>query len=69
LYHVTHKVIDDTTKKVLCARIKVFLDGDELEISDCLDSETSMYDSPQGVEAYIHIKSEKPIVYVSLAKI
>jgi len=41
-YYVTHKVIDDTTKKVLCARQRLILDADELEISDCHDSETNM---------------------------
>jgi len=41
-YYTTHKVIDDTTKKVLCARQRLFLDADELEVSDCHDSETNM---------------------------
>jgi hypothetical protein len=27
-YYITHKVIDDTTKKVLCARQRLFLDAD-----------------------------------------
>jgi len=63
-YFITHTVIDNTTKKVLCARQRLFLDADELEISDCRDSETNMQDAHQGVEANVHIKPQKPIVFI-----